>query len=110
MEADTNTIVGHVYNTTRQFRYVIVAVDYHTKWMEAERMAKITIDWVIKFLWRCVYCQFSIPETFVTDNGTQFDNDKFRAFTHKNDTTVLYASPTHPQTDGQVEAINKLNK
>ncbi|XP_050376779.1 uncharacterized protein LOC126794164 [Argentina anserina] len=94
----------------RQFKYVIVAVDYHTKWIEAEPLAKITMGRVVNFLWCCVYCWFGVPEAFVMDNGTQFDNDKFCAFAHKNGTNFLYASPAHPQTNGEVEVINKLIK
>ncbi|XP_050387440.1 uncharacterized protein LOC126803736 [Argentina anserina] len=103
-------LIGELLVAPEQFKYFIMAVDYHTKWIGAEPMTKFATDRVITFLWRCVYCRFGVPETFVTNNSTQFDNDKFRAFAHKNDTTVLYASPVHSQTNGQVKAINKLIK
>ncbi|XP_024178165.1 uncharacterized protein LOC112184110 [Rosa chinensis] len=59
----------------------------------------------------CHKCQmFGVPDTIVTDNGTQFDNDELRAYTENLGTRILYASLAHPQTNGQVEAINKIIK
>ena len=51
-----------------------------------------------------------VPQAIITDNGTQFDTDTFREFLSKQGTIIFYASPAHPQTNGQVEAINKLIK
>ncbi|XP_004292410.1 PREDICTED: uncharacterized protein LOC101297116 [Fragaria vesca subsp. vesca] len=91
---------GHYWPTLEQ----------DAKWIEAEPFATITIEKVINFLWRNLYCWFGVPQAFITDNGTQFDNDTFREFLSKQGTTIFYASPAHPQTNGQVEAINKLIK
>jgi hypothetical protein len=49
--------------------FLVVAVDYFTKWAEAEALATITTKNVTKFLWSSVICRFSIPYAFVTDNG-----------------------------------------
>ncbi|XP_024199790.1 uncharacterized protein LOC112202991 [Rosa chinensis] len=54
--------------------------------------------------------RFGVPDTIVTDNGTQFDNDELRAYIENLGTRILYASPAHPQTNGQVEAVNKIIK
>lgn len=51
-----------------------------------------------------------MPDTIISDNGTQFDNDELWEFTSKMGTKILYASPAHPQTNGQVEAVNKILK
>lgn len=47
---------------------------------------------------------------FITDNMTQFDNNKFREFLADNGTKILYAFTAHPQTNGQTKAIDKLIK
>lgn len=46
----------------------IVAMDYFTKWVEAELLATITNEKVINFVWKNIECQFGIPHALVTDN------------------------------------------
>nr|XP_011468669.1 PREDICTED: uncharacterized protein LOC105352741 [Fragaria vesca subsp. vesca] len=93
-----------------QLKFAIVIVDYNTKWIEAEPLATITTKNVINFLWRNLYCRYEVPQAIITDNGTQFDNDTFREFLSEQGTAIFYASLAHSQTNGQVEAINKLIK
>ncbi|XP_004301757.1 PREDICTED: uncharacterized protein LOC101307997 [Fragaria vesca subsp. vesca] len=99
--------VGWLPTTLGQLKFAIVLA---TKWIEAESLATITTEKVINFLWRNLYCRFGVPQAIITDNGAQFDNDTFREFLSKQGTAIFYASPAHPQTNGQVEAINKLIK
>lgn len=48
-----------------------MAIDYFTKWVEAEALATITARQVQKFVWKLI-CRFGLPRTIVTDNGRQF--------------------------------------
>ncbi|XP_052182038.1 uncharacterized protein LOC127794822 [Diospyros lotus] len=51
-------------------KYLIAAIDYFTKWVEAEPVATIT-GWRVKqFLWKSIVCRFGIPRVLITDNGT----------------------------------------
>ncbi|KAM2867607.1 hypothetical protein COP2_023507 [Malus domestica] len=59
-------------------RYAIVVVDYFTKWVEVEPLATITEAKIEDFVWKNILCRFGIPNAIVTDNGRQFDNNKFR--------------------------------
>nr|KYP37170.1 Pol polyprotein [Cajanus cajan] len=52
-----------------QLKFLLVAIDYFTKWIEACPLAKITTENVQKFTWRNIICRFGIPHTLVTDNG-----------------------------------------
>jgi hypothetical protein len=61
-------------------RFLVVAVDYFTKWAEVEALVTVTTSNVINFLWRSVVCHFGIPYAFVTDNGAQFDGKPFRCW------------------------------
>ena len=63
-----------------QCKFIIVAVDYFTKWAEAEPLATITEQKIRNFIWRAIICRFGIPRALVSDNGKQFDNGKFRDF------------------------------
>ena len=88
----------------------VVAVDYFTKWAEVEPLATITEAKIEDFVWKNIICRFGIPNAIVIDNGRQFDNKKFRIFCSKFNINLCFASPAHPQSNGQVEAINKIIK
>ncbi|KAM2996480.1 hypothetical protein FF2_043299 [Malus domestica] len=90
--------------------YAIVAVDYFTKWAEVEPLATITEAKIEDFVWNNIFCIFGIPNAIVTDKGRQFDNNKFRMFCSKFNINLCFASLAHPQSNGQVEAINKIIK
>jgi ribonuclease HI len=90
--------------------FAIVAIDYFTKWVEAEPLAKITEANTSKFLWKNIICRFGIPHSIVTDNGKQFDNKKVREMCEELGIKKHFSSPHHPQANGQVEAVNKTIK
>ncbi|XP_008229063.1 PREDICTED: uncharacterized protein LOC103328449 [Prunus mume] len=87
-----------------------VAVDYFTKWAEVEALATITAARIETFVWQNIVCRFGIPHTIVTDNGRQFDNAKFKQFCSNLKIRLCFTSPAHPQSNGQVEAVNKIIK
>ncbi|KAM1508180.1 hypothetical protein ACFX10_017525 [Malus domestica] len=91
-------------------QYAIVAVDYFIKWVEVKPLATITEEKIKDFVWKNILCRFGIPNAIVTDNRRQFDNNKFKMFCSKFNINLCFASPTHPQSNGQVEAINKIIK
>ncbi|KAM2012788.1 hypothetical protein ACFX1T_024599 [Malus domestica] len=77
-------------------RYAIVAVDYFTKWAEVEPLANFTEAKIEDFVWKNILYRFDIPNAIVTDNGRQFDNNKFRMFCSKFIINLCFASPAHP--------------
>ena len=64
----------------RQMKFLIVRIDYFTKWVEAEPVARITKQNVRNFVWESIICCFRIPRVLISDNGHQFDNASFRDF------------------------------
>ncbi|GAU45070.1 hypothetical protein TSUD_85560 [Trifolium subterraneum] len=101
-------ILGPFPTAARQVKYLIVAVDYFTKWIEAEPLAKISASNILRFFKRNVLARFGIPQVVVTDNGTQFTNKKFQEFLATIGTTQHFISVEHPQTNGQAEAANRV--
>ena len=99
--------MGPYPTTVRQLKFLVVGIDYFTKWVEAEALATITEKNVRSFVWRCIICRFGIPKVFVSDNGGQFDNDSFRNFCSQLGIKNHYSSPAHPQANGQVEVTNQ---
>ncbi|MCI12307.1 gypsy retrotransposon integrase-like protein, partial [Trifolium medium] len=91
-----------------QNKYQIVVVDYFTKWIEAEPLAKISAFNILRFFKRNVLARFRVPLAVVTDNGTQFTDRKFQEFLAKIGTTQHFTSVEHPQTNGQAEAANRV--
>ena len=91
----------------RQLKFLIVGIDYFTKWVEAEALATITENNVRSFVWRSIICRFGIPKVLISDNGKQFDNDSFQDFCSLLGIRNHYSSPAHPQANGQVEFTNR---
>ena len=93
--------------TVRQLKFLVVGIDYFTKWVEAETLATITENNIRSFIWRCIICRFGIPRVLVSDNGKQFDNGAFRDFCSQLGIRNHYSSPAHPQANGQVKVMNR---
>ncbi|VFQ84455.1 unnamed protein product [Cuscuta campestris] len=100
-------LVGALPRGTGNVRYVIVAIDYFTKWVEAAPLASITGAQCQKFLAKQVICRFGVPEHIITDNGTQFESKPFNDFLGSWGIKHSYASVGYPQTNGQVENANR---
>ncbi|KAK0593858.1 hypothetical protein LWI29_035065 [Acer saccharum] len=103
-------LIGPMPTATGGAKHAIVAVDYFTKWVEAEPLVHITEANTISFVKKNILYIFGIPNTIITNNGTQFDGRKFRELCDKYGINNYYASPAHPQTNGQTEAVNKIIK
>ncbi|BFG25370.1 hypothetical protein CerSpe_116440 [Prunus speciosa] len=103
-------LIGPMPQAKGQLKYAIVAVDYFTKWTEAEPLATITATRVEHFVWKNIICRYGLPNAIITDNEKQFDSSQFRHLCHRFGINLFFASPAHPQSNGQVEAINKIIK
>ena len=66
-------IMGPFSSAVRQLKFLVVGIDYFTKWVEAEDLATTSEKNVRGFVWRCIICRFGIPRVLVSDNGKQFD-------------------------------------
>ena len=91
----------------RQLKFLVVGIDYFTKWVEAEALATITEKNIRSFVWRNIICRFEIPRILVSDNEKQFDNSAFRGFCSELGIKNHYSSSVHPQSNGQVEVTNQ---
>ncbi|GKE23475.1 reverse transcriptase domain-containing protein, partial [Tanacetum coccineum] len=59
-------------------KFLIVAIDYFTKWIEAKPVATITGNQVKKFVWDNIVCRFGLPGEIISDNGKQFRDNPFK--------------------------------
>ena len=90
-----------------QKKFLLIATDYFSKWVEAEAYASIKDKDGTKFVWKNIICRFGIPQTIIADNGPQFDSITFRNFCSKLNIRNSYSTPRYPQSNGQAEATNK---
>ncbi|GJZ49368.1 reverse transcriptase domain-containing protein [Tanacetum coccineum] len=88
-------------------KFLIVAVDYFTKWIEAKPVATITSNQVKKFVWDNIVCRFGLQGEIVSDNGKQFRDNPFKDWCEKLCIRQCFASVKHPQTNGLVERANR---
>nr|CAN71493.1 hypothetical protein VITISV_011662 [Vitis vinifera] len=100
-------IVGPLPTAPAQKKFLLVATDYFSKWVEVEAYASIKDKDVTKFVWKNIVCRFGIPQTIIADNGPQFDNIVFRNFCSELNIRNSYSTPRYPQSNGQAEATNK---
>ena len=84
-----------------------MAVDYFTKWAEAEALANIQDIDVKKFAWKNIVTRFGVLNSLVSNNGLQFDSKAFWAFCSDLGIKNKYSTPVYPQSNGQAEAVNK---
>ncbi|GJR24188.1 reverse transcriptase domain-containing protein [Tanacetum coccineum] len=88
-------------------KFLIVAIDYFTKWIEAKAVATITGNQVKKFVWDNIVCRFGLPGEIILDNRKQFRDNPFKDWCEKLCIRQCFASVKHPQANCLVERANK---
>jgi len=91
-----------------QVKFLIVAVDYFTKWIEAKPITIITAQQVQQFVWKDIICRYGVPHTIITDNDRQFIDKELAKFYTGLGIKHITSSVEHPQTNGQAEVANKV--
>ena len=99
-------IIGPLVKTKRNNQYIMVIVDYFTKWVEAEPTENITSQDVIRFLIN-VFARHGTPQIITTDNGVQFSSDMTKVFLDLYDVYVKFVTTYHPESNGLTENRNK---
>ncbi|KAL0445368.1 UNVERIFIED_CONTAM: hypothetical protein Slati_2259500 [Sesamum latifolium] len=103
-----DSIVGPFPLTTGQRKFLLVAIDYFTKWVEAEPLARITEGEVMKFIWKNIICRFGIPREILSDNGRQFQGRRIQEWCQGLHIKQKFTTVAHPQANGQVEVTSRI--
>ena len=93
-------ILGPLLKALREIKYLLVVIDYFTKWIEAIPLQEIMTNEVEKFTWKHIICRYDLPYTIVTDNDTQFKAQTYEDFLTRLGIKHLVTSIEHPQTNG----------
>src|SRR3954465_8022490 len=99
--------VGPLPRTQRGKKYIIVAMDYLTKWPEARAVSEATAEATVNFLYEQIICQHGCPQIILSDRGTHFNNNMVKKLMEKFKINHLLSTPYHPQTNGLVERFNR---
>ncbi|XP_075473839.1 uncharacterized protein LOC142504880 [Primulina tabacum] len=75
-----------------QKKFLLVAVDYFSKWVKAEPLTKITKQEVLKFLWKNIVCRFGVPRRLISDNGRQFQGKEITSWCREMKITQSFTS------------------
>nr|GEZ42200.1 hypothetical protein [Tanacetum cinerariifolium] len=94
------------FPSSRGNKYILVAIDYLSKWVEAKALSTNDAQVVCKFL-KSLFARFGAPRAIISDRGTHFCNDQFAKVMLKYGVTHRLSTAYHPQTSGQVVVSNR---
>jgi hypothetical protein len=100
-------MVGPLKKAPSDFTRLLIMVDKLTKWIEAKPIIKPSSQEAVNFFLDVVY-RFGVPNTIITDNGTNFTGKEFLDFTDGYGIKIDWASVGHPLRNGQVERTNGM--
>nr|GEW29241.1 reverse transcriptase domain-containing protein [Tanacetum cinerariifolium] len=87
-------------------KYILVAVDYLSKWVEAKALPTNDSRVVVKFL-KSLFSWFGTPKVIISDRGTHFCNDQIAKVMFKYRVIHRLSTAYHPQTSSHVEVTNR---
>ena len=100
--------VGPLPRTNTGKVYILVAVDYMTRWAEAVSTRRITATEVGKFIFNSICCRFGTPLEIVSDQGPGFRAELTTDLLARLKVKYRHSSPYYPQCNGLVEKVNGI--
>ncbi|KAL0416903.1 UNVERIFIED_CONTAM: hypothetical protein Slati_3522200 [Sesamum latifolium] len=96
-------LIGPFPSAQGHKKFVLVAIDHFSKWIEAEPLANITENAVIQFIWKNLICRFGIPSKITTDMEPNFRKKKIKKWCANWKIKQIYTSVGNPKANGQTE-------
>ena len=87
--------------------YILIAVDYVSKWVEAIPTMINDHREVLRFVMRCIFGQYACPKAIISDRGSHFNNAHFQSLLKKYGVHHRVSTSYHPQANEQVEVSNR---
>jgi transposase InsO family protein len=102
-------LIGQIYPpSSKGHKFVLVATNYFTKWVEDIPLKIASTTKMIEFIKEHVVYRFGIPQSITTDQGKMFTSQEFEDFAASTGFKLLNSSPYYAQANGQVEASNQI--
>ncbi|MCO5553595.1 hypothetical protein L7F22_007120 [Adiantum nelumboides] len=100
--------MGPLPRTVNGKLYILVAIDYMTRWVEAQSVAKVNEKTVSKFVYTHICCRFGTPLEIVSDNGLGFKRGLLTKVCEELKISHRHSTPYYPQSNGLVEKANGI--
>ncbi len=100
-------IVGPLTETSRGNKYIVVAIDYFTKYPEARVLSNTNAKSVANFIYEDIICRHGCPRKIISDRGTHFNNQVIEKLLERFKIRHNLSTPYHPKTNRLVERFNK---
>ncbi|KAM1610506.1 hypothetical protein ACFXTN_020901 [Malus domestica] len=98
--------MGH-FPSSHGFLYILLAVDYVSKWVEAKATRTNDSRVVADFIRTNLFARFGMPRVIISDGGSHFYNRTIEALLRKYNAKHKVSTPYHPQTNGQADVSNR---
>lgn len=95
------------FHVTNEYVYILVAVDYISKWMEAATYRNYDRQTIIKFLKEYILSKLGVPKLIISDRGFHFYSRAFKNMMKKYNITYKTSTSYHPQSNGQMGLANR---
>ena len=94
-------LIGQIFlPSSKGHKFILVAIDYFTKWVEAIPFKMVTSKSMVDFVKEHIVYHFGIPQTITTDQGIMFTSEEFRDFAASMGIKLLNSSPYYTQANG----------
>src|SRR6266542_6187246 len=88
-------IVGSLLITREGNRYIVVAIDYFSRWLEVRSLKVANANILATFLYKEIICRFGIPRILQSDKGTHFVNELIQKLTKRFKIKYSLSLPYH---------------
>ena len=89
-------------------RFILVTINYFTKWVEAASYASVTRSVVVKFIKKEIICRYGLPKKIITNNATNLNNKMMKEMCEDFRIQHHNSTPYRPKMNGVVEAANNI--
>lgn len=101
-------IISPMPAAQENLKYVVVAIEYFSKWTEAKALDIITLAMIQKIYYKNIICRFRVPKSLTVDTKTRFDFEAFISFCNQVGTSIYFASVKFLESNGLVERANGI--
>jgi len=102
--------VGPLNMSKKGNKHILVVTDWFTKWVEMFALPDITADTISRVIVEEIICRYGAPKEILSDLGSAFNSNWFKAVCKQCNTVKVYSTPYAPQTQGIVERFNGTMK
>jgi hypothetical protein len=103
-------VMGPLPRTPTGKRYIVVAIDHFSKWVEAKALEEADAQEITQFIYEDIICRHGVPNILTSDRGTEFVNELIAALTRTYKIHHIKTTAYHPEGNGQTERTNRTIK